>query len=186
MRHLISHKISIIALLAMVLFSCKNEIAEVDEMFGENMPTQTTYDAIYTYSDSAKITSTITTPKLERYETEDTSYAVFPLGLHVEFAGDATHPSSNLTAKYGIWRQDERTMEVQKEVLFVNGKGEKLETEKLIWYQDSARIYTDEFVKITQDGAVIYGHGMEAAEDFSWYRLKKISGEFDIEDEEFE
>lgn len=181
-----THRISIIALLVMVLFSCKNEIAEVDEMFSGDMPTQTTFDAVYTYSDSARITSTITTAKLERYETEDTSYAVFPLGLHIEFAGDAEHPSSNLIAKYGIWRQDERTMEVQKEVVFTNGKGEKLETEKLIWYQDSARIYTDEFVKITQDGAVIYGHGMEAAEDFSWYRLKKISGEFDIEDEEFE
>lgn len=181
-----THRISIIALLAVMLFSCKNKIEEVGEMFSENMPTQTTYDAVYTYSDSARITSTINTSKLERYETEDTSYAVFPLGLHIEFAGNAEHSSSNLRAKYGIWRQDVRTMEVQKEVVFTNGKGEKLETEELIWYQDSARIYTDEFVKITQEGAVIYGHGMEAAEDFSWYRLKKISGEFDIEDEEFE
>lgn len=158
---------------------------EVQSMEQDNVPVQTTYHAKYTYSDSAKITSVIETPQLDRYDG-DSAYAIFPKGLEIDFMGSSTRPKANLTARYGIWNEYKGTMEVQDSVVFKNSKGEQLETEQLIWYQDSARIYTDEFVKITQEGGVIYGHGMEAAEDFSWYKLKKISGEFEIKDEEFE
>ncbi|MFT6844475.1 MAG: LPS export ABC transporter protein LptC [Flavobacteriales bacterium] len=179
-------QLSITIISVVMLFSCRNDLEEVQLMVSENMPVQTTYDAVYTYSDSARITSVINTVQLDRYEFEDSSYAIFPSGLSIEFKGGNGQANSTLVAEYGVWKQTQGTMEVQKKVVFTNDKGEKLETEKLIWYQDSAKIYTDEFVKITQEGAVIYGHGMEAAEDFSWYRLSKISGEFDIDDEEFE
>lgn len=177
-------KLSIVAGLATVLFSCKNDLKELENYQGNNVPVQTTYNAVYNYSDSARITTEISTPQLDRYEG-DSSYAVFPIGVHVEFLNELGKTDSKLDAKYGIWLEDKRTVEVQKEVVFVNEKGDKLETEKLIWYQDSARVFTDEFVKITQEGSVIYGHGMEAAEDFSWYKLKRISGEFEINEDEF-
>jgi hypothetical protein len=37
-------------------------------------------------------------------------------------------------------------------------------------------LYTDKFVKITTDGEQLFGEGMEAQEDFTNYKIKKLRG----------
>lgn len=62
-------------------------------------------------------------------------------------------------------------------------KGEKLNTEHLIWNEDSAKIYTDEFVKITTTDEIIMGEGMEANQDFSKWKIYKIRGTINVKEE---
>ena len=67
-------------------------------------------------------------------------------------------------------------MTVDEEVVFVNARGERLETEHLTWSQDSNRVRTDRPVKITRAGDIIYGEGLDANEDFSRYTIRRITG----------
>jgi len=72
---------------------------------------------------------------------------------------------------------------VEGNVVFVNDKGEKLETEKLTWIEKDAKIRTEDAVKITTANEVITGYGLEADEDFSNYTIRNISGIVNVEDE---
>ena len=67
-------------------------------------------------------------------------------------------------------------MVVEEQVVFINAKGEKLETEQLTWSQDSNRVYTDRPVKVIRARDIIYGQGLDAAQDFSRYTIRKITG----------
>jgi hypothetical protein len=67
-------------------------------------------------------------------------------------------------------------MEVEEDVVFVNARGEKLETEQLTWAQDSGRVFTDRPVKVTRSRDIIYGQGLDAAQDLSWYTIRRITG----------
>lgn len=67
-------------------------------------------------------------------------------------------------------------MEASGQVVFVNSRGERLDTEQITWYQDSARIYTDKAVRIQRGDNIIHGQGLVAAEDFSRYRVKRVTG----------
>jgi LPS export ABC transporter protein LptC len=74
-------------------------------------------------------------------------------------------------------------MVARNDVVVINSKGEKLKTEELSWSKKHHRIFTDEFVTITTEDEVIYGHGLEANEDFSKYTIKKISGTIEMKNE---
>ena len=74
-------------------------------------------------------------------------------------------------------------MEVYEQVVFVNQKGERLETEQLTWYEDSARVRTDKAVRVQRGADVIHGLGLDATEDFSSYVIHRITGQFYMPDD---
>ena len=61
---------------------------------------------------------------------------------------------------------------MRKQVVVVNSKGEKLETEKLFWDQVKKEIYTEQTVKITTETEELTGTGMRAAQDFSSWNIE--------------
>ena len=67
-------------------------------------------------------------------------------------------------------------------VVFENDKGEKLETEKLIWEEKNASIRTESAIRITTPNEIITGYGLEADEDFSNYSIRNISGIVNVEE----
>ena len=67
-------------------------------------------------------------------------------------------------------------MLVRDKVEVVNTKNETLSTEELIWNNKTRRITSDKFVKIQTADEIIYGDGLDANEDMTNYRIKKISG----------
>ena len=85
-------------------------------------------------------------------------------------------PGSKLTARRGTIWPATRRMVVYDEVVFTNSKGERLETEQLTWEQDSARVRTDKAVRVARGEDVIHGQGLDAAEDFSSYVIRKVTG----------
>jgi LPS export ABC transporter protein LptC len=77
----------------------------------------------------------------------------------------------------------QRRMEVSGDVVFINAKGERLETEQLTWYQDSASISTDKPVRVKRGNDVVHGLGLRATEDFSRYVVRKVTGVLQIGDD---
>jgi len=46
-------------------------------------------------------------------------------------------------------------------------------------------LHTDAFVKITTSTEVIYGMGLQANEDFTWYRIDSVQGIMNINQNSF-
>ena len=73
-------------------------------------------------------------------------------------------------------------MEAKRNVVVINEKGDRLNTEHLIWDAITKEIYTKEFVKITTKDETIWGDGLKANQDFSKYEILNIKGSIAVND----
>ncbi len=107
----------------------------------------------------------------------------FPEGLYLEFYDEAGKLTSTLQANTAFFFKTELKWRGRGKVEVKNiDKNEQLNTEELFWKQDTKRIFTDKFVTIKQQTEVIYGTGLEAAQDLSDYTILKPEGEFEVKD----
>ncbi|HQU60419.1 MAG TPA: LPS export ABC transporter periplasmic protein LptC, partial [Saprospiraceae bacterium] len=90
--------------------------------------------------------------------------------------GPAGATTSELTARYGIRMEKQNQVIVRDSVVWHSVEGEKLETEELIWDERSRKVFTHRFVVVTRPDEIIYGHGFEADQDFSYSRINAIEG----------
>jgi LPS export ABC transporter protein LptC len=161
---------------ALAFASCENDPVEVNLVGAvANGPVQSGKDVELIYSDSAKIKVKLFAPQLDKYEGDNPRNEL-PKGVKVEFFDDRMQVKTKLTANYGIQYEREKKVEVKNDVVVVNEKGEQLNTEHLVWDEQTRKIYTEAFVKITTASEVIFGEGLEANEDFSTYTIKNIKG----------
>jgi LPS export ABC transporter protein LptC len=91
--------------------------------------------------------------------------------------------NSKLDAKYGIRYERDERMEARKNVVVINEKGDKLETEHLIWDEKKQKLLSDDFVKITTKDEIIFGNGFEANQDFTRYKIFNIKGTISLTNE---
>lgn len=168
--------------------SCENDIDEVNSITAENhkkLPLESSKNVEFIYSDSAVVRARLKAPQIDRYGGKK-PYLEMPLGMNVIFYQEDKKEQTKLTANYGIGYDNGNgvmeKMEAKGNVIVINEKGEKLNTEHLIWNTFTQKIYTDAFVKITTKDQVIWGDGMEADQDFSEYKIKNVQGEIDIKD----
>lgn len=165
-----------VLLFFMLLASCKNDIETINLVTAESLaPNMTDKDVEIIFSDSAKMKIKLMSPLLQHY-VKDTSYMVFPQGIHVLFYDDSLKVKTELTSKYAIRYDGLGRMEARNDVVLTNIKGEKLNTERLIWDENKKLIYTDAFVKIATADEIIFGDGLESNQDFSKYRIIKPTG----------
>ena len=107
----------------------------------------------------------------------------FPEGLYLEFYDETGKLTSTLRANSAFFFKAEEKWRGRGKVEVKNlTKGEQLNTEELFWKRDTKRIFTDKFVTIKQETEVIYGTGLEAAQDLSDYKILKPEGEFDVQE----
>lgn len=99
-----------------------------------------------------------------------------PKGLKLVFYNDSMGVSSRLTANYGISYENSHEMIVRDNVQVVNVNGEIMNTEELIWNSKTEKITSDKFVKIQTKDEIIYGDGLEANQDLTNYKIRKIRG----------
>ena len=166
--------------LLVFLSACVNDMAEVAAIIEPmTLPVVEEVNARLIYTDSARVKVKLEAPRLLHYTGED-PYLEFPKGVHVRFYTQTGDIESELTANYAISFEKKDIMLARNDVVVINNKGDKLNTEELSWSKKHHRIFTDEFVTITTEDEVIYGHGLEANEDFSKYTIKKISGTIEV------
>jgi LPS export ABC transporter protein LptC len=106
-----------------------------------------------------------------------------PNGFKLEFLDSNLNTTALLEANYGEILSEEKLMIARDSVILINFKDEELYTEELIWVQDSSRVYTDKYVKIVRNDVVIHGKGFESKDDFSHYVIKKITGQYYLDEE---
>jgi LPS export ABC transporter protein LptC len=166
--------------------SCKNSLEEVNSLpVRDTAPIETGIDMEVIYSDSAQIKALMKAPLYKRYEG-DNPYFEMPRGLTVYFYDSLMQVKTKLTARYAIKYDKKNVMEVRNDVVVVNQKGERLNTEHLVWDEKTRRIYSDVFVKITESDKVVYGEGLDAPESFERWTIKKPKGSFYIKTDDME
>jgi LPS export ABC transporter protein LptC len=162
--------------LGLWLHSCQTDIQTVSQLdSGKNLPSETMKDAEIMYSDSGKVKMKLMAVQLDRYPGEK-EYIEMPRGMNILFYDDSMKVSSRLKADYGIRYEKEGRMEAKRNVEVINVKGEKLNTEYLIWDEAKDSIYTKAFVKITTKDEVMWGDGLKSNSDFTKYKITNVKG----------
>ena len=175
--------ISASIMLAGILFflsGCKNDLKQINNLnVTKNTPTETDTDVNLYYSTNANVNVKLTAPLLERYDG-DKPYIVFRKGVAVYFYDSLKKVSSQLHANYAINRIYKNEMEAKGNVVIQNNKGEKLNSEDLIWNQKKDLIYSNDFVKITKKDEILMGTGFKSNSDFSNYKIENIQGDIHL------
>jgi lipopolysaccharide export system protein LptC len=177
--HPVSRLVGILVVVS--VFACRNDLDRVAAVdVPVEAPDRVTSNAEYLYSDSGRVTNRLRAGRIEEYMNKEEPRTEIVDGLELLFYGGHGEEGSLLTARRGrIWPGEGR-MQVNERVVFTNARGERLETEELIWEQDSDRVHTDRPVKITRQGDILYGQGLDAAEDFSHYTIRNVIGSFEL------
>lgn len=178
--------IAAIILVVTIAASCKNDPEEINALVNKHAAQEDKADSvmiIYSERGNAKIRMYAT--EFIRNEIARPPYVDMRKGLKVEFFEDTTgRVESTLTAQYARWYEGKGNVLIRDSVVVVNKKGETLRTEELIWNQNVKKFYTEKFVRIHTPDQVMYGDGLEANEDFSWYRIKNPKGVVRVDKEE--
>jgi len=141
----------------------------------DKTPLGTEQNAVFSYTDSGRVKFKITAPLLERYGGDDPQQ-IATKGINVDFYDDSNHMNGHISANYAIRHEKTGLMEGDNNVVVVNKKGEKLNTEQLFWSQGKHLIYTNKYVQIKTASEIIYGDGLESNEDFTDYKITNIRG----------
>jgi LPS export ABC transporter protein LptC len=169
--------------IAVTFSACKNDIAEIDALMANfNTQVEKAEEVEILYSDSAQVRVRVTGPSMEYHLDQKDPQQVFPDGVFVEFFDANGIVTSQLSAKYGLRIEREDEVVVRDSVVWQSIEGEKLETEELIWLEREKRVYTNKFVVVTRPDEIIYGHGFEADQDFSYSRINAIEGRLKVDE----
>lgn len=156
----------------------------LDQGIPEDVADEEAFDIEVLYSDSGHIRLKLNAPEVARFSSLTDPYTEYPQGLIVLFYNDSGAITTELSAEYAIQYPNKGLTEAQKNVVVINEKGEKLQTEKLLWKEQEKLIFTEEFVRITTETEQLTGYGLEADQTFSWYKIKKPAGIIDLSEDE--
>ncbi len=168
----------LLAICALVtgLISCENNMSKIPAYRKKQTGVEEGKQIEGYSSQDSKMKAKLTAPYMLRYAT-DSPYTEFPRTLHVDFFNDSTHVESILDARYGKYIQYQSKVFLRDSVVVRNIlKGDTLHCDELWWDQNTQKFFTDKAVRINTKDKVIYGRGLEAAQDFSWYVIRQVTG----------
>jgi LPS export ABC transporter protein LptC len=167
-----------IALLPAVLFlsSCEKKIDKIKKTDILTLPTITVRNDTTVFDDSGKVQLIMIFPLMETFDKTDIPYSEFPEGITVHFYDGQKDPVGSVTSKYAKYLNKKNLWELRDSVVVINQTNDKLETEQLFWDQVKDNIYTDRFVKISNEDLTIIGTGFESDTHLNKRRIKNISG----------
>lgn len=126
------------------------------------------------YSELGQVKARIIAPELVRGTKDNDDFMEYPKGLTVYNYNANMEIESKMQANYGISYEKKEEVMVRDNVILVNIKGEKLNSEELWWNRQTKKITSDKFVKVTTADEQIIGYGFDANEDFSEYEVRNV------------
>lgn len=168
------------ALLFVLIYTsaCENDLSKVKAIeLKQKGEVEITKVAEIIYSDSAHVKAKINTPIIYHYKTT-TPYYEMPKGIEIIFYDLNQKQTSKVTSDYAIRREDQKMVELKKNVVATNAEGSTFKSEELIWDENLKRFYSNQLVTINTEKDAITGPGFWANEDFSYYEIKQGSGSF--------
>ena len=152
--------------------ACKNDPNDIRALTGGgNAQEDRAEDVTIIYSKDGKVTGRLYAHEFARNEFAKPSYVDMNKGLKVEFYNDSGGVENILTADSSRYYETLGNILVWDNVQIISKKGERLNTSELVWNESIQKFFTEKPVKITTATEVMYGNGMEANRDFTWYQI---------------
>lgn len=165
-----------------LMCGCENDLEEVQRLTAyDKLPNQTVLKSRIVYTDSGRIRFEITAGRLDRYFGEE-ARDVFSGGVRVVSYNNLGVFETQIDAMNATNHVHKKLMTARDSVVLRNYEGKLLETEELSWDESRERVFTDKFVKITTPTEILFGDGLEAAQDFSTYEIINIKGRLKVTD----
>ena len=174
-------RIVIPGVLFCAIAACKNDPDEIRALTGggNNQEDRAT-DVTIIYSKNGKVTGKLFAHDFTRNEFAKPPYVDMNNGLKVEFYNDSGDVENVLTADSSRYYETLGNILVWDSVQIVSKKGEKLNTSELVWNESIQKFFTEKPVKITTPTEILYGNGMEANRDFTWYQITHPQGTVEV------
>ncbi len=168
-----------------MLFSCKNDLKEIKALTQHKVyPNQTAQELTIIRSDSAKIVAKIFAKEIKVFSKAKEPYINFPKGLLVESYKNYPIVESSINSNTAIYYTEKKMWHAIGNVIAVNIKGEKLNTEELFWDEAEEVIYSDKFSRISTEDGTFYGkNGFTADQNFTKWKLINTGGIVNVKDE---
>ncbi|MCK5535367.1 MAG: LPS export ABC transporter periplasmic protein LptC [Bacteroidales bacterium] len=176
-----------ILLVGIVFFvSCENNIDKIKLITDiDKRPSATAENIVVNYTKNGRLEMKLFAPLLEQYSwNKDAPYNEFKKGIKVLFYSEEGELQSTLNADYAKYYMNKKLWEVRDNVEMINPDGDKLTTNLMYADENSQKMYSDEYVKITtQDGTEISGkRGFISNFDFTEYSFKNVSGIINVKE----
>jgi LPS export ABC transporter protein LptC len=165
------------------LTMCKNSLQKVKEAAGAYEPSRESGKGVQMlYSEDGAVLMKLLAPQALRYEVQD-PYIEFPKGVLITLLDSTGEITGILKSKYAITYENKDQTTFRDSVYVRNVRGDELFTEELVLDEGKDRIHSDRFVRIITPDEQIIGHGLESNQDFSRYRVLKITGTFAVQED---
>ena len=93
--------------------------------------------------------------------------------IRIEFFDSKGKRYSKLTADQGLVDQRTNNLEAVGNVRIVTETGVHMETDSLRWINNTQKIVSDAFVRVTRKGDVVTGYGFESDANLDHFHLKR-------------
>jgi len=177
--------IAIIISFCLTLFSCENNIQQINRITSKNSLPDLSVENVETfYSDSGIIKAKLIAPLVNQYNSEDKNFTEFPKGIIAISFDDSLKENANITANYAKYLPAKRVWEYRGDVKVKNPKGDILKTELLFADEKTEKLYTDQFVRIAfASGSQMQGSGFDSNLNFTKYNFSKPVGVWEMGNE---
>jgi len=173
-----------ILLLLQIVLSCENKINLIPKSDLLTLPSLSVKDFETVYTDSGRLKLIMSAPLMEEHSNIEIPYYEFRSGIKVIFYDGGKGPSGTVTSKYAKYTKSSNLWELRDSVVVINADKDKLETEVLYWDEVKNLIYSDRFVKITNEDQIVMGTGFESDPRLNRRKIKKVSATIYLKDEE--
>lgn len=170
----------LIILLGFFIVSCEQEQSQGPIQKYDGPLKEADSISLY-YTEETEVKTHVQAPKVFEFESGDRE---FPMGIDITFYGEKGEIDATLRADKAFYYKKDNLWKGVGDVVIKNlEEGQQLNTEELFWEPNKENIYTEKFVTIREEDQVLYGTGLEAKQDFSSYYIKKVEGEFYLNEE---
>lgn len=165
----------------LALVACQDERKVRKTLAPYNGPVEEINNVKMLYSEAALLKVKMVTAKQFRYINDDLKY---PNTVNIEFFGPNGTVETTLRSDSGRYSRAKDLYTLIGHVVVVKKvTKERLTTDELNWNPNTKKVYTEKPVAVLNEitGEKLYGLGMDAAQDFSTYGFRKVSGVFSVQ-----
>lgn len=161
--------------------------AQATDILREGAPIQVVEHGYFEYTERGKLIQALEANRLERWDHSegegpqpDAPLWQVSEGFTLFIGGNRDRHAATLKADRGTYNDQAGRLEAWDNVVLVNNKGERLETEHLVWSHDSDLVYTRRPVSIETAQGLLRGRGLRSDSRFERYEILNPTGSFEV------
>ena len=176
-----SIKSAMTALAVIALFSCKDNFRAVQNIgVLQNAPIGEADTINLKYTDSARLTANLLSPKMLDYSNRPFSFSEFPRGIEL-IIYDKNNNKSTIFADYAIAYNKTDLIDLRGNVILATHEGDSLFAPQMYYDQKNEWIFTNEEVSLRSIRNNIDGRGFDSDRDFKGLEILEMAGDIEMD-----